>query len=59
MNTKQVLEMFAEHGVVDAGQIEDLIQEVNHSGKSLVEVMVDFGICTDQQFYETIAFTLE
>ena len=58
MNTKQVLEMFAEHGVVDPGQIEDLTQEVNHSGKSLVEVMVDFGICTDQQFYETIASSL-
>ena len=58
MNTKQVLEMFAEHGVVDASQIEDLTQEVNHSGKSLVEVMVDFGLCTDAQFYETIASSL-
>ena len=58
MNTKQVLEMFAEHGVIDAGQIEDITQEVNHSGKSLVEVMVDFGVCTDQQFYETIAASL-
>ena len=58
MNTKQVLEMFAEHGLVDAGQIEDITQEVNHSGKSLVEVMVDFGVCTDQEFYQNIAASL-
>ncbi len=58
MNTKQVLEMFAEHGLVDAGQIEDITQEVNHSGKSLVEVMVDFEICTDQEFYQNIAASL-
>jgi type IV pilus assembly protein PilB len=38
--------------------VDDIIQEVNHTGKSLVEVMVDFQICTEQQFYETIAASL-
>ena len=55
MNTKQVLEMFVDQGLVDAGQVEDITQEVNHSGKSLNEVLSDFQICTTQQFYETIA----
>jgi len=58
MNTKQVLEMFVEQGVIDASQIEDITQEVNHSGKSLVDVLADFEVCTEQQFYETIAGSL-
>ncbi|MCE9612465.1 MAG: Flp pilus assembly complex ATPase component TadA [Chthoniobacter sp.] len=58
MNTKQVLEMFVDHGVIDASQIEDITQEVNHGGKSLPEVLSDFQICTTQQFYETIASSL-
>lgn len=55
MNTKQVLEIFVEHGIVDSSQIEDITQEVGHSGKSLPEVLSDYQICTTQQFYETIA----
>jgi type IV pilus assembly protein PilB len=58
MNTKQVLEMLVDHGVVDASQIEDITQEVNTSGKSLPEVLSDYQICTTQQFYETIAGVL-
>ena len=58
MNTKQVLEMFVDQGVIDAGQVEDITQEVNHSGKSLSEVLSDFQICTTQQFYETIAASI-
>ena len=58
MNTKQVLEMFVDQGLVDAGQVEDITQEVNHSGKSLNEVLSDFQICTTQQFYETIAASI-
>ena len=55
MNTKQVLEIFVEHGIVDSSQVEDITQEVCHSGKSLPEVLSDYQICTTQQFYETIA----
>jgi type IV pilus assembly protein PilB len=55
MNTKQVLEIFVEHGIVDSSQVEDITQEVSHSGKSLPEVLSDYQICTTQQFYETIA----
>jgi len=58
MYTKQVLEMFVDQGVLDASQIEDITQEVNHSGKSLSEVLSDYQFCTTQQFYETIASSL-
>ena len=55
MNNRQVLEVFQEQGVIDASQIEDITQEVSSSGKSLVEVLADFQICTEEQFYQTIA----
>jgi type IV pilus assembly protein PilB len=55
MNAKQVLEILVEHGVVERMQVDDVLQEMNQTGKQLVEVLVDFQICTDVQFYETIA----
>ena len=58
MNPKQVLDIFIEQGLVDHGQAEDITNEVGHSGKPLVEVMVDYGICTEEQFYQVIADSL-
>jgi type IV pilus assembly protein PilB len=55
MNVKQVLEVFVEQGIVEQSQVADLSQEINQSGKSLSEVMVDYGFCTEDQFYQTIA----
>lgn len=55
MNIKQVLEIFVDQGVVDRAQMEDIIQEVSSTGKTLIEVLVDFQICTEEQFYHTIA----
>ena len=58
MNVKQVLDIFTEAGLVDHGQAEDITAEVNHSGKSVPEVMIDYGVCTEEQFYQTIADAL-
>jgi len=58
MNAKQVLDLFQENGIVDAGQAEDIIHEVGNSGKPLAEVMVDYGVCTEEQFYQVIADSL-
>lgn len=58
MNVKQVLEIFVEQGTVDPSQVDDLAQEVNQTGKSLVETMVDYQFLTEQQFYQTIAENL-
>jgi type IV pilus assembly protein PilB len=58
MNPTQVLELFVEQGVIDEAQKDDLAAEVAQSGKSLVEVMVDFQLCTEEQFYQTVASAL-
>jgi len=55
MNTKQVLEIFVDQGVIDRVVIDDVIQEISSTGKSLIEVLIDFQICTEEQFYQTIA----
>ncbi len=55
MNTKQVLEIFVEQGVVDRYSVDDIIQEVSSTGKSLSDVLVDYQLCTQEQFYQTIA----
>jgi type IV pilus assembly protein PilB len=55
MNIKQVLEILVEQGLMDGSQIDDINQEISHTGKSLLEVVVDFQICSEQQYYEAIA----
>src|SRR5260221_13495312 len=55
MNPKQVLEILADQGVVEHNQVEDILQEIGQTGKSLIEVLVDFQICNEEQFYQTIA----
>ncbi len=58
MNTKQVLEVFCDQGLIDSTQSEDISQEVSQSGKSVIEVLVDFEIVTEQQFYQVVADSL-
>ncbi len=58
MNVKQVLELFVEQGLIDQTQQEDLRQEVLKSGKSLAQVMVDYGVCSEEEFYQHIAAAL-
>src|SRR5258708_4528023 len=55
MNTKHVLEILAEQGLLDAGQSDEIMREVLQTGKSLVEVLVDFQICNEAQLYNAIA----
>ena len=58
MNTKQVLEVFIEQGIVEHGQVDEISQEILQSGKSLVQVMVDYGFVTEEQFFQVIAESL-
>lgn len=58
MNVKQVLELFVEQGLIDQTQQEDLQQEVLKSGKSLAQVIVDYGVCSEEEFYQHIAVAL-
>jgi type IV pilus assembly protein PilB len=58
MNAKQVLEIFTEQGVIDQSQADDMLAEVNHSGKSVAQIMVDYQICEEMMFYQMIADAL-
>ncbi len=58
MNPTQVLELFVEQGVIDEAQKADIAGEVALSGKSLPDVMVDYQLCTEEQFYQTLASAL-
>src|SRR3954468_15186533 len=55
MNVKQVLEIFVEQGIVDATQVDEILQDIAVSGKSLPETLVDYQFLTEEQFYQTIA----
>ena len=55
MNANQVIEIFVEQRIIDRSQIDDITAELLSSGKSIVEVMVDFGFVTEDQFYQTLA----
>ena len=55
MNVKQVLEILIEQGLMDGSQTDDINREISQTGKALLEVVIDFQICTEQQFYEAIA----
>jgi type IV pilus assembly protein PilB len=58
MNVKQVLEIFVEQGLIDHAQQEDLANDVQTSGKSLAQTIVDFGVCTEEEFYQYVAQAL-
>ncbi len=55
MNPKQALNILVEAGVVDRSQFDDVMQEVAQTGKSLPQVVTDFGLCTEEDFYRAIA----
>jgi len=58
MNAKQVLEVFVEQGIVEHSQVDEIVDEIGQSGKSIVQTMVDYGFVTEEQFYQTIADSL-
>ncbi len=55
MNVKQVLEIFVAKGLVDPSQVDDIVQEVSQTGKSLPQTLVDYQFLTEEEFYRTIA----
>jgi len=58
MNAKQTLNIFVEQGIVEQGVVDDILQEVASTGKTLCEVMVDYQAVTEQEYYQTIANAL-
>jgi type IV pilus assembly protein PilB len=58
MNEKQVAELFIEQHVLQPSQAEDVLNEANLNGKSIVQAMVDGGFVDESGFYHTIADAL-
>ena len=58
MNEKQVAELFIEQQVLQPSQAEDVLNEANLNGKTMVQAMVDGGFVDENGFYRTIAEAL-
>src|ERR1700720_1562353 len=54
MNDKQVAELFIEQRVLQSSQAEDVLNEANLNGKSIVQAMVDGGFVGETGFYHPI-----
>ena len=55
MNAKQTLNIFVEQGIIDKRVVDDILQEVSATGKTLCDVLVDYQAVTQEGYYETIA----
>jgi type IV pilus assembly protein PilB len=55
MKEKQLTEFFVEHGVLQALQAEDVLDEVELNGKTVPQAMIDGGFIDELGFYQTIA----
>jgi len=55
MKEKQLAEFFVEHGVLQASQAEDVLNEVELNGKTVAQAMIDGGFIDEPGFYQTIA----
>jgi type IV pilus assembly protein PilB len=58
MNEKQVAELFVEQRVLQPSQAEDVLNEANLNGKTILQAMVDGGFVDESSFYRTIAEAL-
>ena len=58
MNSKQVIDIFIERGIVQRDQVDDLTQELSVSGKSIMQVLIDYDFVSEDQFYHIIAESL-
>jgi hypothetical protein len=44
MDNKQIIELFQSRGLIDQSLGQDLLAEVDHSGKEIAEILADFQI---------------
>ena len=52
---QQILDILIDQGLVQRSQVEDVLSEISHSGKSLPQALADFEIATEDQYYQTVA----
>jgi type IV pilus assembly protein PilB len=58
VNSKQIADLFVEQRVLQALQVDDLLQETNVNGKSIEQALVDGGFVDERGFYQVIADAL-
>jgi type IV pilus assembly protein PilB len=58
MNAKPVIDLLVEQGVIDKAQADDALQEINSSGKDVIQTLTDFGLVTEAGLYQNIADSL-
>ena len=58
MNDKQVAEILVEQHVLEPSQAEDVLNETNQNGKTILQAMMDGGFIGEKGFYRTIAEAL-
>ncbi len=52
---QQILDLLVDQGTVQRSQTEDILSEIGNSGKTLVQVLVDFEITDEDGYYQTLA----
>ena len=55
MNARQTLNIFVEQGIVDPTVVDDILQEVASTGKTLCDVLVDYQAVDEDGYYQAIA----
>ncbi len=55
MNARQTLNIFVEQGIVDPAVVDDILQEVASTGKTLCEVLVDYQAVDEDGYYQAVA----
>ncbi len=55
MNARQTLNIFVEQGTVDPAVVDDILQEVASTGKTLCEVLVDYQAVDEDGYYHAVA----
>ena len=56
MTADSVVDMLVQRGLLDEGQGSDLVHDVKHTGKDIVELLVEYGIFNHaDEFWATVA----
>jgi type IV pilus assembly protein PilB len=58
MNSQQIADLFVAQRVLQASQVEDVLQEANFMGKNIERALVDSGFVNERGFYQVIADAL-
>jgi type IV pilus assembly protein PilB len=58
MQAKPLIELLVDQGAIDQGQADEVLQEIATSGKDVIQILMDFGLVTEESLYQHIAESL-